>query len=658
MLQSVVRGVAALQRLVGDVRPSGLVSGERLQRRGEVVDPSDMRTFGAWALVVTGVAVGLLAASWFAQWPTSVALLVLAAGVALAVSVPGRRSRGFGLALVLLGLVRGVTAQVAGTQVLEADRRGQALVVRVVTVVEASTPGPRCRVRAETARGQVVPLAMPPEVCPLAWGDRVALPSTDLHTDTAHARPEPRQVIDVGQAWRVAPVPLRWWQRPRAALSAAVANVRQAGWDAARGEPGRGFVVACSLGLSAALPPEVRRDLRRAGLGHLVAVSGLHVGLAAWLWLAVLRWGLSRWWWGARAAVVGSALPVLAFVVLTGAAPPAVRAGVMYGLVAVGSVLGRPTHAPSVLLVAVACMLFVAPSWLLTPGFQLSVAAMVVLVGLPAPARPAFTSWHLGWALLPLLWWHFDVASDGGVLANAVAVPVFALWVVPWAVLGWSLVPWLGAAALDPAALGADVILDVARLASELPELPRGVWVVGAALVWVPGLRHRLSPLGRRWLPHRGAAALLLLVAGHSILRPEPVVGWTAWGPGSHPEVLVVTPDGAACVAHPRASPRVWSLRFEAAGVAGLEGIRSRRSSQDPGLVGWVAAVRGTTPTPRGVPRCPFPEPLQVRRALARCQVYSPTPSARRGPGGDLQCWSARLGRWRDAPLHSFATPS
>ncbi|MBV1857804.1 MAG: ComEC/Rec2 family competence protein, partial [Nannocystaceae bacterium] len=611
----------------------------------------------AWVLVMSGVAGGLLLGSASPLPAGWIVVLLALAATALAGARIAHRWGGlvFGLALVLLGLARGASAEQAAQEIVVADRRGLAPRTRSLTVDAASTPGPTCRVVARTARGTQVVLALPADACPLWWGERVAVLSADLHTDSARTTPDSRILVFVTHVWRH-PAPTRrpWTDRIRARVSRGLAQVRQSGWDEARGYPARGFVVASSLGLSAALPPNVRAELQRAGLGHLIAISGLHVGLAAWAWLAALRWALAPWSWGARTAVTLSVLPVVAYVVLTGAAAPAVRAAVMFGLVVLSSVVGRPTHSPTILLVAAAGMLLARPHWLMDPGFQLSIAAMVVLVGLPSTATASFTSWHLGWALLPLLWLHFDAASDGSVIANAVAMPVFSLWVVPLAVLGWALVPIFGGIALDPAAAGAALILDVARLVSSLPEIPRWAWVCGAALVWVPGVRTRMSASSRAWLPHRGAALLLLCAAAASLLTDVPVPGWVAWSTARDPEVLGVRPDGLACVRAPSASAARWRARLQSVRASTLWGVQQspRVSIQDPASLAWRAAV-SRVPAPRGVPRCSLPNHAEVREALLACSPFSSFPTARRRDGAAVECWSARLGAWRPAPIQS-----
>lgn len=638
-----------------------------MQRSCLTVDPFGMRSLGSWLLVITGVALGFWIASPTSDTPGRAPdlhpewIAVFLASAAAALGIASRQGKRchlwFAAALGLLGLARGVGAPLPTP--IEADRRGSPLhtgQTRLLRVEGASTPGPRCRVQTRTARGSEVELALPPDACPLWWGLQLRVPSEDLHTDAARQTPESAGPVAVSRAWPVRGPDLPWFFELRVLVSSSLARARQAGWDAARGDPARGFVVSSSLGLSNALPPGVRQQLRRAGLGHLVAVSGLHVGLAAVVWMVLLRWVLARWWWGARAAVALSVLPVAVYVVLTGAAPPAVRAAFMFGLVGVGTVLGRPVHRLSVLVVAVGLMVFACPHWVMQPSFQLSVAAMVVLVRLPSGASASLTSWQLGWALLPLLWLHFDASSDGSVIANVIAVPIFALWVVPLAIAGWGLLPLVGGVALDPAALGAGLILDVASVIAGWPEIPRWVWVCGAALSWVPGVRGAMSQRGRAWLPHRGAAALLIVVAAVAWWPSPARPGWTAWSRGRVAEVLAVAPDGSACVRTPSSTPERWRHRFAQHGVRTLSGVQlsSRASVSDPALLAWRNGLGAiASDVPRGGPSCALPPVDVVRHALERCRAFSSAPSARLPAGQSLQCWSARLGEWQPAPIHS-----
>ena len=93
---------------------------------------------------------------------------------------------------------------------------------------------------------------------------------------------------------------------------------------------------------------------------------------------AALRW--SRW---PRFALgIGT---VAFFVVLTGAEPSVMRAGVMAGLALIGVLLGRPRSAGSILAGAVVVLLVIDPALVWSVGFQLSVAAAASMVALATP---------------------------------------------------------------------------------------------------------------------------------------------------------------------------------------------------------------------------------------------------------------------------------
>src|SRR5690606_9681684 len=158
---------------------------------------------------------------------------------------------------------------------------------------------------------------------------------------------------------------------------------RQRAWASTRGDPSASLVVAIGLGLRSALAPEQREQLRAAGLGHLIAVSGLHVAVAAmWLSLVVRRavvmlGGSPRW------ACAIAWLRLWASVGLTGAAASAVRAALMLTGIDLATIAGRPQHGPTLLATTAAAMLLWQPQWLLDPGFALSIAAMAAIVTAP-----------------------------------------------------------------------------------------------------------------------------------------------------------------------------------------------------------------------------------------------------------------------------------
>lgn len=131
------------------------------------------------------------------------------------------------------------------------------------------------------------------------------------------------------------------------------------------------------------LHPRVTRRFADAGLVHLLAISGLHIGIlgAGVLWLAGLVAP------GAARYPVAAAITA-AYVALIGAPPAAVRAALLFGGLALARLRGRPAGTGDLLGLAAAASLVANPLFLVQPGFQLSFAGFAgLLAGDRAAAR-------------------------------------------------------------------------------------------------------------------------------------------------------------------------------------------------------------------------------------------------------------------------------
>lgn len=194
----------------------------------------------------------------------------------------------------------------------------------------------------------------------------------------------------------------------------------------------------------------------RTGTSHLMAISGLHIALAAGggYLLASVASGLAlrRGNHHVRATVV-ALLVVTTYAMVSGLAVPAQRAGLMVCLAAV--CLLRRRRPQPLRVVATACLVMAAlrPLATMAAGFKLSFAAVVVLLWLasrtPGPVqrglrdRLAASAWRLGrvqvlllLALMPLTVLEFHRVSFVAPLVNLVAVPVFSLVTVPFGLAG------------------------------------------------------------------------------------------------------------------------------------------------------------------------------------------------------------------------------
>lgn len=288
-------------------------------------------------------------------------------------------------------------------------------------------------------------------------------------------------------------------QDPLDVLTMALARVRNAitlRVQTALGGTTGAIAAALMTGKRSAIPVPVMKAIRDSGLAHLLAISGLHIGLVAGiLFIGVravlalvgpwaLRYPIKKW--AAVVAIVGA----LAYALIAGSTVPTQRAFLMVGLVLLAVMLDR--RGLSIRLVAWAALviLIVQPESLLGPSFQMSFAAVTALIVCyeaiserrrydvygtsPVPpwlrkaglylAGVALTTLIAGLATAPFAVFHFNRFADYGLAANLLAVPVTALWVMPWAVMAFLLMPFgIETLALTPMGWGVDVIISVAE---------------------------------------------------------------------------------------------------------------------------------------------------------------------------------------------------
>ena len=233
--------------------------------------------------------------------------------------------------------------------------------------------------------------------------------------------------------------------------------------------PQRALVAGIAIGESGALPQTTRDQLRASGLYHLVAVSGQNVALLMVFVLVVL--GLAGVI-GGPARVVGLVV-VAAYVLVTGAGPSIVRAGVAGGLVCAAWLVSRPAARWHLLAVGAVCVLAPNPLELWDPGFQLSFAAVVAIFAV----APRLSGWF-GQAVAvsvacslvtaPIVWWDFGRISIWSVPANLLVAVVVApiLWLAVTAMVVGALWAPLAGPLLAVADLLSAYLLWVARACS------------------------------------------------------------------------------------------------------------------------------------------------------------------------------------------------
>jgi competence protein ComEC len=376
----------------------------------------------------------------------------------------------------------------------------------------------------------------------------------------------------------------------------------------------RTVVGAMMLGDREALSRRFRRTLRDAGLVHLIAISGLHVGLLILAVSGIVRRLPLSPWIASSATVAG--LAWLPWVV--GIRAPVARAvgGAVLGVC--GRAAGRDGNPLNTLAAIAALLALHRPSWVVSPSLQLSflaTAGIVTLTGpisrsLPLPRWLAVsiavtTAAYL--ATVPAVAWHYGRLAPVALIANLAAAPLCAVILtgatcsvvfhhVPFAADGGA---WL-------AAWGVDTLDFVARSAASIPGAgwvvgrPEG-WCVVAFYVLLAGLVC-LRPLpgpppARLRLLRLGLAILLVLIhVGPWPVRPAADLEIRVFDVGQGQSVMIRGSDGETVVvdAGPTAGgrfdtgERIVTPRLAALGVRRIDRLVLTHDHDDHAGGAWA----------------------------------------------------------------------
>lgn len=295
---------------------------------------------------------------------------------------------------------------------------------------------------------------------------------------------------------------------------------------------------------------------RNSGLSHVLSISGLHLALAGgfffWVLRALLaavpaialRYPIKKW--AAVAALAGAGI----YLLISGADSPAVRSYIMLAVMFSGVLFDRPALSMRSVALAATLILLWKPESVIAPGFEMSFAAVTGLIALAewesvrrvrnpeaftAPgifargrryvAGVALTSIVAGLATAPFAIFHFDRASQYGLIGNLLALPIVGLVIMPAATAAMVLMPFgLDRWALVVMGKGVGAMLAIARWVANLPGATAMVpaWPEATLLLVVTGgLWIALWRKRWRWL---GAAPIVagLVVAG--LTKPPDVL--------------------------------------------------------------------------------------------------------------------------------------
>ena len=320
---------------------------------------------------------------------------------------------------------------------------------------------------------------------------------------------------------------------PDKGLITAVARFRQSLTERIiSGVPGVAGSLAAGLitGERGNIPEDVLSAMRDSGLAHLLAISGLHIGLVAGILFFACRFLLSLFEtlalhypikkWAAVCAFMGSFF----YLLISGMTLPTQRAFLMLGLALLAIIIDRRAISMHMVAWAGCAILVCAPESLFNVSFQMSFAAVVALVAVyewvslsslkakTSTGRIAFylagvllTTVVAGVATATFALFHFNQVALYGILANILAVPVTGFWIMPFAIVAMVAMPFgLEAYPLAAMGLGIEGVVWIAQFVQELPgavyDFPAmNGWLLGAITLgglWVCLWQHSARYLG------------------------------------------------------------------------------------------------------------------------------------------------------------------
>jgi competence protein ComEC len=184
------------------------------------------------------------------------------------------------------------------------------------------------------------------------------------------------------------------------------------------------------------LDPMLKEQFRRAGVSHVLALSGMHLGI-----IALFVFFIVRRFAGPRLSILAVNAVNVLYLLMAGISPSLFRAVIMFFLVSMGRLMGAKVDLMRVLVFAFSLSLMVFPEYFFSISFQLSFLALagIILFTIPVAtslerAMPGFLAAGIACSIAavimttPVTFYNFGVVYPAGIITSMVISPVVTLY--------------------------------------------------------------------------------------------------------------------------------------------------------------------------------------------------------------------------------------
>ncbi len=273
-----------------------------------------------------------------------------------------------------------------------------------------------------------------------------------------------------------------------------------------------GLAAALLVGRRDLLTKQTVDTMREVGLAHILAISGLHMGLVTGFVFFILEAlfalipAIALYILPRKIAAVGAIVAAVSYLLLSGMSTSTIRAFLMVTVALLAILIDRRAISLRSVALAAFLIILIQPESILSAGFQMSFAATAALIvfyewligrkGQFKPHEPMGPIFKFGRklviffamttmttiiaqaAIAPISLYHFHSLSIIGVFANLAAMPILALVVMPLGLLTLLLIPFgLEAITAPLLSYALEIILNVGN---EFASWPMTTWSLGA----------------------------------------------------------------------------------------------------------------------------------------------------------------------------------